>query len=284
MIHQFPVWSVVMRCLQLLVLMLFVSVSSPANEEFFAAARKGEVAALKAHLDKGVPVDTKWRYDQTALIIAASRGHVDAVKLLLERGAAVNIKDSFYGVTPLGASAGFGTPLEESKTISMANMLIQKGASDKDQFLVQTIRAGKPNVVKGILPATEWSPQSLSAALAVAAASKQKEIEEILKAAGAQPAPEVKVDAATLARYAGSYEGATDKSVLKIEAADGKLNAVMGGRTFALRALDATAFEPAEFPGSQKIVFLPEADRVTGLEVRAGTNVMKFIRIAGGPQ
>ena len=41
------------------------------NEEFFEAARKGDTAALKAHLDKGVAVDSKWRYDQTALFIAA---------------------------------------------------------------------------------------------------------------------------------------------------------------------------------------------------------------------
>ena len=46
-----------------------------ASEDFFAAARKGDVAALKAQLDKGVDVNTKWRYEQTALLIAASRGH-----------------------------------------------------------------------------------------------------------------------------------------------------------------------------------------------------------------
>jgi uncharacterized protein len=192
MIHRISPRENLMRWVTVLLLLSAFSSILLANEEFFAAARKGDVEALKGHLDKGVPVDTKWRYDQTALIITASRGHVDAVKLLLDRGAAVNIKDSFYGVTPLGASTGFGTPLEESKTIAIATALIQKGAADKDQFLIQAARSGKKDLVQAILPLAKWTPQTLTSALAVATASKQEEVEEMLKAAGAQPPPEIK--------------------------------------------------------------------------------------------
>jgi len=65
------------------------------------AARKGDAPALKKLLDEGVDVNTRFRYDRTALSFAADRGHVDAVRLLLERGADPNIKDTFYGATPL---------------------------------------------------------------------------------------------------------------------------------------------------------------------------------------
>ena len=42
---------------------------------------------MKALLDGGTPIDSKWRYDQTALFIAAFRGHAGVVRVLLERGA-----------------------------------------------------------------------------------------------------------------------------------------------------------------------------------------------------
>src|SRR5215510_2883433 len=65
------------------------------------ATRKGDAAAVKKLLDEGVPVDTKFRYDRTALSFAADRGHVEVVKLLLARGADINAKDTFYKASAL---------------------------------------------------------------------------------------------------------------------------------------------------------------------------------------
>ena len=65
------------------------------------AARKGDAAAVKKLLDDGVDVNTKFRYDRTAISFAADRGHVEVVKVLLDRGADVTIKDTFYGATAL---------------------------------------------------------------------------------------------------------------------------------------------------------------------------------------
>ena len=250
-----------------------------ANEDFFAAARKGDVAVLRAHLDKGLDVNTKWRYDQTALLIAASRGHVEAVKLLLERGAAVDIKDSFYGVTPLGGAMGFGSPVQESKSAAIAVLLIQKGAPDKDRLLMQAARTGKKEVVKAVLPAAQWTPQALTSALSAAVAGKQPEVEAMLKAAGAIPKVEVKLDAAVLARYAGSYVN-ENKVELKVEVADGKLRASFGGGPMsALLALDSTSFEVEQAPG-QKIVFIANGESVSGVEIQAGSRTMKFTKVA----
>ena len=55
------------------------------------AARKGDAAAVKKLLDEGVDVNTRFRYDRTALSFAADRGHVDVVRLLIDRGA-----DAYY--------------------------------------------------------------------------------------------------------------------------------------------------------------------------------------------
>ena len=72
-----------------------------AVEELFTAARKGDAAAVEALLQKGVDVNAKWRYDQTALFPACDRGHIEVVKVLLAHGATIDVHDSFYHATPM---------------------------------------------------------------------------------------------------------------------------------------------------------------------------------------
>ena len=57
----------------------------------------------------GIPVDTPFRYDRTALSFAAGRDSVEIVKLLLDRGADPNKKDTFYGATPMNWAADKGS-------------------------------------------------------------------------------------------------------------------------------------------------------------------------------
>ena len=78
------------------------------EEQLLDAVRAGDTAAVKALLDQGVPVDTKFRYDRTALSFAADRGHVEIVKLLLERGADPDTMDSFYHQSAIGGAARKG--------------------------------------------------------------------------------------------------------------------------------------------------------------------------------
>ena len=66
----------------LLALVLLCPLTASAqdrNEEFFAAARKGDAAAVKALLDAGVDVNAKTRYGATALSYACDKGHVEVV-------------------------------------------------------------------------------------------------------------------------------------------------------------------------------------------------------------
>jgi ankyrin repeat protein len=104
-------------------------------------------------------VDTKFRYNRTALSFAADRGHVDVVKLLVERGADINAKDTFYNATPLTWAVN---PAMERKP--------------------QHVEVVRLLLAKGDVPA-----DALSNALAAATQSKQEEIIALLKAAGAKP-------------------------------------------------------------------------------------------------
>src|SRR3974377_213134 len=87
-----------MTGMTVLVLPLF---AGDLAEELWAAARKGDAAAVKALLAKGVGVNAKAADGATALSFAADKGHVEVVKVLLAHNADVNVKDSFYNATPL---------------------------------------------------------------------------------------------------------------------------------------------------------------------------------------
>src|SRR5262245_12844374 len=75
--------------------------TSEKADAFLEAARKGDAAGVRKLLDEGVDVNTRFRYDRTALSFACDRGHLDIVKLLLDRGADVNVEDTFYHATAL---------------------------------------------------------------------------------------------------------------------------------------------------------------------------------------
>src|ERR1044071_4184750 len=114
------------------------------NEEFFAAARKGDVAAVKAFLDKGVDVNAKTQYGATALSYACDKGHIEVVKLLIERGADVNMKDTFYGEVPLGWA------LVKGHT-EIIKLLLERGAQGKERALMTGADAGNAELVKAVL-------------------------------------------------------------------------------------------------------------------------------------
>ncbi|WP_207456631.1 ankyrin repeat domain-containing protein [Herbiconiux sp. SYSU D00978] len=56
-------------------------------QQVFEDARNGDVDALSAALDRGVPVDLTNSAGDTALILAAYHTHEPLVRLLLDRGA-----------------------------------------------------------------------------------------------------------------------------------------------------------------------------------------------------
>ncbi len=90
------------------------------------AARKGDAATVKKLLDEGVDVNTKFRYDATALFYACDHGHLEVVKVLLDKGADLTIKDTFYGFTPLMLAVSPAQKRRPEHT-EIAKLLIAKG-------------------------------------------------------------------------------------------------------------------------------------------------------------
>jgi hypothetical protein len=239
-----------------------------AIEELFAAARKGDAAAVEALLKKGVDANAKWRYDQTALFPACDRGHIEVVKVLLAHGAKADVHDSFYHATPMSWALEHGHS-------DIVKLLVQNGGS-RDEALQGAVDGNLPDLVKFVLDSGPVKAEILTRTLGAAVKNKHDDIAEMLKKAGAIPpaAANFKVDEETLKSYAGSYKPKTQGPDLDFAFNDGKLLLRPSGQPqLTMAAFDKVKFTTVEFDAIT-ITFNVEDGKVTGLTLLQGG--MKF--------
>ena len=255
--------------LALILLSPLVANAQDKNEEFLAAARKGDVAAVKAFLDKGVDVNSKTRYGATALSYACDKGHLEVVKLLIERGADVNVKDTFYGEMPLGWALSHGF-------VEVIKVLLDKGASGSDRVLMTGVQDGKIELVKVVVEKGGLKPETLNNALRRAFATGNKDIIELLRKAGAT-ATEVTVEPEVLKSYAGLYKN-EQVGEITVEIRDGKLaGRVSGQGPFTTSAISKNTFSIVEVEAT--ITFNIEGDKVIGFALSQGGANFVFKRV-----
>jgi len=256
---------------------LFIALLARADElvdRFFDAVQKGDVAAVKTLLAKGLNVNTPLRVGTTALHFAAQKGHAEIVRILLEHGADVNAKDTEAGFTPLLFAAFKGHA-------AIVQMLLDRGASEADRALMPAVFFGHAETVKALLGAKDLKPEMLSSALAAATQAGRKDMAELLRKAGATP-PDPRggfqADPETLRSYAGTYR-TPDGIEFHFEIKGGALS---GGNIFddpaALKAVDRVTFRLPGFEEST-IIFNLQGGRVVGfvLKQRAGDTVFRKV-------
>jgi len=253
----------------LIMLSPIAAIAQDKNEDFFAAARKGDVAAVKALLDQGVDVNAKTRYGATALSYACDKGHLEVIKLLIDRGADVNVKDTFYGEVPLGWALSHGHT-------QVVKLLLDKGAKGTDRVLSEGAQEGNVEIVKIALDKGGLPPETLNNVLRRASKGDNKEIIDLLKKAGAVSV-EVTVEPAALMTYAGKYKN-DQVGEVTIEIKDGKLiGKVNTNNSFSTVAIGKTKFAINEVEAT--ITFTVEGDKVVGLELSQGGANFKFNRV-----
>jgi hypothetical protein len=237
-------------------------------EQLQEAARKGDAATVRKLLDEGVDVNTKFRYNATALFYACDHGHVEVVKVLLDKGADLTVKDSFYGFTPLMLAV---SPAQKKKPehTEIAKLLIAKGAPGKADALGGAVESGDASLAKFILDSGGLPAANLSEALESAKAQGKTEIVAMLEQAGARLPEEFKMDAARLEKFAGTYKNAAGNEVVvavsgaRLSIGPATAPAAQRG-TFA--AKDATTFRGIG-TGGMSAVFNVEGDKVTGFNL-----------------
>lgn len=242
------------------------------NDQFWEAVRKGDLPAVTALLDKGADVNAKFRYGSTALFKAAERGHTEVAKLLLARGADVTIKDTFYQANAMSWAL-------QNKHYDTALVILEKDAGSADDVLSTGVEEGNVALVTAAIGKGGLTAETLTSALVQATGDKKNaEIAELLKKAGAVPAPEI--DAATLQSYVGKYKGDPPTPELAVTLKDGKLFiGPAGQQPFLLMPLDKTSFKPASF-GGMTFTFNVEAGKATGIALKQGANTTQLKRIA----
>lgn len=250
---------------------LFLATQAPAPtkaEQLQDAARKGDAAAVKQLLDEGVDVNTRFRYNATALFYACDAGHVDVVKVLLDKGADLTIQDTFYGFTPLMLAvqpARTKTPAHNE----IARMLIAKGAPGKDIALGAAVDDDDESLAKAVLDSGGLSAGQLSDALESARADGKAKTAALLEKAGAKPYDEFKMEATQLARFAGSYRN-TNGNEMVVTVAGSRLSvhitAAPPEQHFTLIAKDATTFRGVGMQGTV-FVFKGEGDKASGFAI-----------------
>jgi hypothetical protein len=237
---------------------------APADkaEALSEAARRGDAATVKALLDAGVDVNTKFRYGNTALSFACDRGHLEVVKVLLDAGADVNVKDTFYGATPLSWASGPAMGRKPAHA-EIVGLLLKHGAQGKETALRQAVSESDALMTKVILDSGGLSSDTLADALEVAVNKKQDSIAALLEQAGAKARVEFKIDAALLARYAGTYRGPREQEIV-LEVSGSRLVAGGPGQRLTFVARDTTTFGVVEAPGAT-LTFRLEGDKVTSI-------------------
>jgi len=251
-------------------------------EQLQDAARKGDAVTVKKLLDEGVDVNTKFRYNATALFYACDHAHVEVVKVLLDKGADMNVKDTFYGFTPLMLAT---SPAQKKKPehTEIAKLLIAKGAPGKELVLPGAIQAGDAAMVKLLLDSGGIPPSGLSDALETAKAANKAEMVTLLEQAGAKPYEDFKIDPVLLAKFPGTYKGPTGNE-LTITAAGARLTIGQSAATPAQRltlvATGEKAFKAIGAPLS--LTFTVEADKVASFAlVQGGGAPAVYTRVEG---
>lgn len=250
----------------LLVLSLAGQAPAPTKaDQLQDAARKGDAAAVKQLLDDGVDVNTKFRYNTTALFFACDAGQLDVVKVLLDHGADLTVKDTFYGMTPLALAVE--PPRKKTPSHNeIAKLLIAKGAPDADMALSAAVDEDDEGLAQAVLDRKTLSADKLTDALEQARADKKTKTAALLERAGAKPYADFKLDSGQLARFAGTYHDQRGNEIA-VSVAGPRLSAHFVGappdQHVVLVALDATTFVGIGMQGT-KLVFTVEGDKATG--------------------
>jgi outer membrane protein assembly factor BamB len=231
------------------------------------AARRGDVARVRALLDAGVKPDVEGRHGITALIVAAGEGQLDVARLRVGRGADVNARERFFGSSVLSNAA-------RSKKPELVRWLMEKGSTDADSAMDYALQTGDVALARQALASGHLEPLDLLAYRKMALAPDSKasqEMKDLLSAASvSRPARKpFRADPARLARYAGRYGGGERPEATVTVREGGVLVALAGQPELLAMPFAPDLFENAA--GDVAVAFRGRAGTIEGMLInRAG--------------
>jgi outer membrane protein assembly factor BamB len=259
---------------------LAVSVTPAAKdpgEALRAAAAAGQRAEVQALLDAGAAVDAPARHGNTALLFASEKGHLDVVRLLVERGADVNVRERFFGSTPLTAAL-------QGKHLAVASFLLEKGAKDAASALAEAVEQANVELAKAALATGHIDRLDLLAARRRAALSPAGPIRDLLAAASPTATPRAPFVAKPerLKAYAGRYRFHEKEEATVTVADDGLRLRLPGQAEIAFAAVAEDRFLTSD--GEARLVFGGRGGLVEGAELNRAGEVTQLGVITADPK
>lgn len=152
------------------------------------------------------------------------------------------------------------------------------GQSSVFEALMTGVREGNIDLVRVALDSGGLKPETLTAALAALANDNKKaEIAEMLKKAGAAPAPEVDVE--ILQSYVGKYKSEHGFEI-NVTFKQGKLFAALGAQSpLSLLAVDKSTFRPTAFDDYGTLTFNVEGGKTVGCVLKHGSDQTQLKRV-----
>ncbi len=223
-----------MRIHTLLIILVLIGPAIAGETDIWEAALKGDQARIEALLKQGVDINSKNRYQATALLYACEKKHWDLARYLLEQGADPNVEDNFYHMSAL-QQAWLGGNLD------LGILMLQKGYRDVYFAMEVALRSENAAVLEAVVQRFEI-PEKLHK-LALAMTADVEASSALLKKARVKPdPPPLKLDEADLKTFAGTYRIPGTRRDLVLKEKEGGLTANIEGQTYTLHA-----FKPRQF-------------------------------------
>ncbi|XZE18559.1 PQQ-binding-like beta-propeller repeat protein [Pirellulaceae bacterium SH449] len=125
------------------------------SETLRSATVDGNLNEVRACIEERVDVNEPSRYGVTALALACDHGHEQIVELLLEAGANPNVKDSFYGFTPISWAI-------MRKNAKIVELLVQKDLEGFDTALASAVGTKSVELIAPFLEVRKATPKGLA--------------------------------------------------------------------------------------------------------------------------
>jgi outer membrane protein assembly factor BamB len=247
---------------------------NPLHDELWAAARAGDLARVKAAIDKGAEVDAKARYNMTALGFAADKGHLDVVKFLIEKGADVNAQDAFYKARPIVWALS-------NKHFAVATLLLEKGSTGAAFAMSTGIQAGNEALVKLALAAPDLTSEQVISGITAAKEAKSAAMLALLEAKLAtMPAPAtVAVAPAVLQTYVGRYRNESNGVMVTVALDGTQLKGTLQNQPpVTLIPVSDTEFKVAEAQGV-RVVFAGRGGMIERIIVTENNTPTAYERV-----
>ena len=259
---------------------------SPADEALLDAAQRNDMPGVTRALEQGADVNTRTRYDATALLFAARHVNFEMVKLLVERGADLAVQDSFYRNTALGSAIG-------GRHMELIRHLVDKGSPRPSEVLPVAIERDDLPLLDAVLARTDVPDEAIVSNHAFALQTGRADAAAILQARmEAPPALEdfiVSLPDSVLEGFTGTYRhvstGQSQTVVVGLQ--DDLLTARVGSRPLMLFATSESRFISPQMTGAD-FQFEREGRVVERLLLtrpggKDATSTLEFIRAATEP-